>query len=106
MKKHFLLNIPVVFVFILGCEKNPTETDSKQHLWNLSTPETQGMNSQILDSAFVHARSKGFIDGLLVIRNGFIVEEKYYNGYNEFRSHNIMSVSKSFLSAITGIALH
>lgn len=106
MKNHYLLNILIIFVFIFGCEKNPTQADLKQHIGNLSTPEAQGMNPQILDSAFVHAKSKGFIDGLLVIRNGFIVAEKYYNGYNEFRSHNIMSVSKSFLSAITGIALH
>jgi CubicO group peptidase (beta-lactamase class C family) len=63
------------------------------------------MNPRILDSAFVHAQTAGFVDGLLVIRNGHIVAEKYYNGYDERRPHNIMSVSKSFLSAITGIAI-
>jgi len=64
------------------------------------------MNPQCLDSAFINAEQKGFIDGLLVIRNGFIVAEDYYNGYNTLQSHNVMSVSKSFLSAITGIALY
>jgi len=43
---------------------------------------------------------------LLVIRNGLIVGEEYYNGYDKSRPHNVMSVSKSFMSALTGIALH
>jgi CubicO group peptidase (beta-lactamase class C family) len=64
------------------------------------------MNSQVLDSAFRRSKQLGFVDGLLIIRNGFLVAESYYNGYNKYRPHNIMSVSKSFLSAITGIAVH
>ena len=88
MKNHYLLNILIICVFIFGCEKNPTEADLTQNIWNLSTPEAQGMNPQILDSAFVHAKLKCFIDGLLVIRNGFIVAEEYYNGYNEFHEES------------------
>jgi CubicO group peptidase (beta-lactamase class C family) len=45
------------------------------------------------------------MDGLLVIRNGYIVAEGYYNGYDRMVPHNIKSVSKSFLSALTGIAI-
>ena len=103
MHKYF------VFIFcllIISCEKNPIKAEFKQYAWNLSTPEAQGMDAQILDSAFVHAEQEGFIDGLLVIRNGFIVAEKYDNGYTKDHPHNVMSVSKSYLSAITGIALH
>jgi CubicO group peptidase (beta-lactamase class C family) len=105
MKNIYKVGILITLGFISCCEKNPTDGASKQSIWNVSTPEAQGMNHQILDSAFMQARSKGFIDGLLVIRNGCIVAEEYYNGYDESRPHNIMSVSKSFLSAITGIAL-
>jgi CubicO group peptidase (beta-lactamase class C family) len=90
----------------LCCGSDPTGPDSNQAIWEYSVPEAQGMNREILDSAFVRAGSAGFVDGLLVIRNGFIVGEEYYNGYDRFRPHNVMSVSKSFLSAITGIALH
>jgi CubicO group peptidase (beta-lactamase class C family) len=106
MKNSDLAGIFLVLGLISSCEKNPTGFRAKQKIWNISTPEAQEMNRRILDSAFVQAKLKGFIDGLLVIRNGFIVAEEYYNGYDEFRPHNIMSVSKSFLSAITGIALH
>lgn len=106
MKNHYLIIYLIVLVFIIGCEKNPIENDSEKYIWSVSKPEAQKMNPQILDSAFVKAELTGFIDGLLVIRNGYIVAEEYYNGYNELQPHNIMSVSKSFLSAITGIALH
>ena len=106
MKKNFLLVVFALLLFILSCGKKPTEVELKQYVWNFSTPEAQGMNAQILDSAFVHAELAGFIDGLLVIRNGYIIAEKYYNGYSEVVPHNIMSVSKSYLSALTGIALH
>jgi hypothetical protein len=33
--------------------------------WNSSTLETQGMSSQVLDSAFIQAQQIGFVDGLL-----------------------------------------
>lgn len=105
MKNHNLISILIVLVFIVSCDKHPTEPDFEQYTWNFSTPEAQGLNSQILDSAFVQAELTGFVDGLLVIRNGYIIREDYYNEYTVSTPHNVMSVSKSFLSAITGIAL-
>jgi CubicO group peptidase (beta-lactamase class C family) len=43
---------------------------------------------------------------LLVIKNGCLVAEKYYNGYNKDAAHQIWSDTKSFLSALVGIAVH
>lgn len=105
MKKHSKITILVVLIFIISCNKHPTEPDAGPYTWNLSTPEAQGLSSPILDSAFVQAKRTGFVDGLLVIRNGYLLAEEYYNGYRASTPHNVMSVSKSFLSAITGIAL-
>jgi CubicO group peptidase (beta-lactamase class C family) len=104
MKNRLFVSILIALGFIPGCNKNPMGLVSKKPLWAVSTPEAQGFKRNVLDSAFVQAGLKGFIDGLLVIRNGYVVAEKYYNSYDEFRPHNILSVSKSFLSAITGIA--
>src|SRR5574341_1002010 len=105
MKKMYITTVLALWLVMNGCDKTPTRSDVEFFVWNSSTPEAQGMNSQVLDSAFVQARQLGFVDGLLVVRNGFIVGEKYYNGYHVFTPHNVMSVSKSFLSAITGLAL-
>jgi CubicO group peptidase (beta-lactamase class C family) len=105
MVKNIFSIMLSLILFILSCEKNPSEVEFSQFLWPLSTPEAQGMDSQVLDSAFAEAARTGYIDGLLVIRNGFLVGEDYYNGYNKYTPHNVMSVSKSFLSALTGAAL-
>jgi hypothetical protein len=75
------------FVYIIlllaaadGCRKNPAGFAPPDGLWAVSKPEELGMNPQILDSAFVRAGALGFVDGLLVIRRGVLVAEKYYNG--------------------------
>lgn len=86
----------------ISCEDHRNE----QHLWTSSTPYEQNMDPQTLDSAFIVAENTGFIDGLVVIRNGFLIAEDYYNGYRRTKPHIIASVSKSVLSAIAGIALY
>jgi CubicO group peptidase (beta-lactamase class C family) len=63
------------------------------------------MDTQLLELAFAQGANRGFVDGILIIRNGFLVAERYYNGYGMETPHNVKSVSKSFLSALTGITL-
>ena len=105
MKKNHFIFIFIFILFLSNCEKDSTAYRLKLPLWNISSPEKQGMNSQVLDSAFTRARQISFVDGLLIIRNGYLIAEGYYNGYNAATPHNVMSVSKSFLSAIVGIAI-
>lgn len=93
-------------VFCAGCNKEQQEIPFEPFVWDSSPPEEQGMNPEILDSAFILASQYGFIDGMLVIRNGKIVAEAYYNGFTSETPHYIMSVSKSMLSAITGLVLY
>jgi CubicO group peptidase (beta-lactamase class C family) len=97
--------ILLTLFFLAGCGGKSADPTNERHLWDLSTPETEGMNPVLLDSAYILAGEAGFIDGLVIIKNGFLVGENYYNGFNKTTPHNVMSVSKSFLSAITGIAL-
>ncbi len=44
-------------------------------------------------------------DGLMILKNGEIILENYWNKNQETSRHIIWSVSKSFLSALIGIAL-
>ena len=105
MKKVLIYLCCCIWVIVSGCEDGITVAEFENFTWKTSTPEEQGMNAQTLDSAFIKAEQLGFVDCVLIIKNGFIVAEQYYNGYNESIPHNTWSVSKSFLSAITGIAL-
>ena len=107
MRDIRLLIIGLLLLTLSGCKKNPSNPPVVTPVgdgWFVVTPESQGMDSRILSQGFDQADQAGFIDGLLVIRNGLIVAEDYFNGYDSSTTHNVMSVSKSFLSAITGLA--
>jgi CubicO group peptidase (beta-lactamase class C family) len=51
------------------------------------------------------AGNDGSINSLIVIRNGKIAAEKYFNGRDVNSYQTVRSVSKSFLSAMIGIAI-
>jgi CubicO group peptidase (beta-lactamase class C family) len=104
MKKLYYF-ILLLFILVTQCKKDLAVIQSDKFIWEVSTPEEQGLNSQILDSAFIQSYNFKFIDALLIIRNGYIVAEQYYNGFDTNTPHNVMSVSKSFLSAIAGVAV-
>lgn len=100
-KYLFLLSLAI----LIACSEDPTAPELVEGNWPISSPELQGMDSQLLNQAFIQGEDRGYVDCILVIRNGYIVAEKYYNGYDKDIAHNVKSVSKSFLSALTGIAL-
>jgi len=72
--------------------------------WRFSTPEEQGMDSQVIASGLEELESH-HIYSFLIIRNDTIVTEEYFNGGARSRSSNVFSTSKSMLSALVGIAL-
>ncbi len=45
-----------------------------------------------------------FLDGLIIIRDGHIVYESYFNGYEPDTLHDIASVTKSWTSTLVGMA--
>jgi CubicO group peptidase (beta-lactamase class C family) len=104
MKDIIILSFALLLAFLAGCKSEPTAPELERYTWKASSPQAQNINPQVLELAFVQANLLGFVDGLLVIRNGFIVAEEYYNGYSVNTPHNIKSVSKSFLSVIVGLA--
>ncbi|EMS71604.1 serine hydrolase domain-containing protein [Ruminiclostridium cellobioparum] len=74
--------------------------------WSTSTPEKQGLDERQL--ARTHTRIKENypnVYSLLVIRNGFLVFEEYYNGAGKNSYNQVYSVTKSVMSALTGIAI-
>ena len=73
--------------------------------WKTSTPEKQGMSSEVFTELFEHIESRNLdIDSLLVIRNGYIVVEANKRHFKTL--YQIYSSTKSFTSAVIGIALN
>ena len=94
----------------LGCdaESGPPEPPpaavSARALPN-SSPEDQSVDAAMLEAAYRHAESLGPLFSLLVLRNGTLIGESYFNGASPGTAYNIKSVSKSILSALVGIAI-
>jgi hypothetical protein len=73
--------------------------------WLISTPEAQGLNSEIFNHAFHIAEHMPYLRSVLIARNGYLIGERYFHLYNQNDSQAIHSVSKSILSALIGIAI-
>jgi len=74
--------------------------------WNTSTPEEQGLDSKFLSDADkrIHDNYPN-VYSLLVVRHGYLVYEKYYQGSSSKSYNQVYSVTKSVMSALTGIAI-
>lgn len=75
--------------------------------WSVSTPEAEGLDSCVLDQVDDYLKQKRYrlVNSVLVVKNGKIVFEKYYNKFNENSRNNIKSIWKSILAIATGICL-
>ena len=74
--------------------------------WLNTTPEEQGMNSNSLNRIDeIINENDIMIHSVIVVRNGYIVYEKYYHYSSQYAGHTIQSCTKSFMSALIGIAI-
>ncbi len=91
---------------LLSCEKDPTAlTPLESYRWEISSPGDQGMDPDMLQEAFALAEQKRFIYSMVIVRNGYLVGERYFHGHDSHNAFQVMSVSKSFISALVGLAL-
>jgi CubicO group peptidase (beta-lactamase class C family) len=73
--------------------------------WRTSTPEAQGMDSQKLTLMLETVKQQKLnLHSLLVIRNGYLVSETYFQFYKEQTKHELYSCTKSFIATLVGIA--
>jgi len=74
--------------------------------WRESTPEQQGLDSQVLagmvDSI---ARKHLNVHSVTVIRHGYVVLDAYFYPYGPAATHDVASVTKSITAALLGIAV-
>ena len=106
MRRLITITISIIILFIfVACDFCPTQPRGGIFEWKTSTPSEQGFDAEQLNIALNEAENRYSIYSVLVIRNGYIVAERYYRGYSENSDFNIRSVSKSYLSAMTGIAI-
>ncbi|HEY91682.1 MAG TPA: serine hydrolase [Dehalococcoidia bacterium] len=74
--------------------------------WRTSTPEEQGMDSELLVQTCNFARQHGLhIHSLLIIRHGYAVVDAYFHPFLPGTMHDLASCTKSFTATLIGIAV-
>ena len=74
--------------------------------WRTAAPNQQGMDGAVLDDLDTQVPDRyPQVRSLLVVRHGYLVYERYWQGFDAADGHEIHSVTKSVTSALVGIAL-
>ena len=103
--KLLLLLIPLIFIRC-PCD-NPNESEPyTSYDWQVSTSEAQGFNTDSIQDVIEEASNSTFIVSLLIVRNGYLIVEEYAEGFGKDDEYSIRSATKSFTSALVGIAIH
>ena len=94
----------IILLLFLSCSKyeKPENKD-----WQTSSLESEGMDSSIINEMLQQVQNHTYknIHSILIVKNGKLVLEKYFNGYHQNRSHQLQSSTKSVMSALFGIAV-
>jgi len=74
--------------------------------WETVLPNSAGISQKGITNTenFIHNNLPA-IRSFLIVRNGRLAFEKYYNGANALQSNRVASVTKSVTSVLTGIAI-
>lgn len=72
--------------------------------WSVSTPQEQGLQQAVVDS--IHETFDTFpLLSAAIIKNGYLVDTYYKDGYDDTTPFLLNSASKSITSAMVGIAI-
>jgi CubicO group peptidase (beta-lactamase class C family)/septal ring factor EnvC (AmiA/AmiB activator) len=73
--------------------------------WLSASPSLIGFDTEQLDSAVENIGRMNGIYSVLVIRNNYLVLERYFREGSRTKPHNLKSATKSVMAALTGIAI-
>lgn len=107
-----ILLISIILILHISCSVDSSVQSNENPLegltpyeWETSTPGEQGLNSREIEMAKGRMSRTSYFYSFLLIRNGYLVIEEYFNGKNQYSLDPIHSVTKSYISAVIGIAI-
>ena len=107
-KKYIILYILAIFIILIFSHSYATASVNTypSQGWQTSTPEEQGIRSQMLAEMIEHIKKNNYnIDSILIVRHGYVVLDAYFYPYSKGQKHIIHSCTKSIMSALIGIAI-
>jgi CubicO group peptidase (beta-lactamase class C family) len=115
LRHSFLIITSVILILLLsmlvGCGPSTKDLEAVDYTplpaddWELSTPAEQGLEPMLVAKMYYNADKLETIYGLLVVKNGYLVAEGYFNEGSVEQKDRLQSVTKSYTSALVGIAL-
>jgi CubicO group peptidase (beta-lactamase class C family) len=96
---------------LVGCSPSTKDLKAVEYTpltgddWKVSTPAEQGLDPMLVAELYYNAAKLETIYGLLVIMNSHLIAEQYFNKGSVEQKARLQSVTKSFTSALAGIAL-
>jgi len=105
LRHRLLLVASWLFLVFAEC-RLPASEEFPTARWRMGTPESQGLDSDVLVEALNYVRANHIpLHSFLIVRNSVVVLEAYFYPYSGREVHDVASVTKSFTSAAVGIAI-
>jgi len=109
----FILFTTVILILsiLVGCGPSTEDLEAVDYTplpgddWEVSTPEAQGLDPMLVAEMYHNAAELETIYSLLVIKNGYLIAEDYFNEGSVDQKDRLQSATKSYTSALVGIAL-
>jgi CubicO group peptidase (beta-lactamase class C family) len=114
----FLLFATAIFVLsiltasgLAGCGPSTEELEAVDYTpprgdgWKVSTPAEQGLEPMLVADLYHNGAELERLYGLLVVKNGHLIAEGYFNEGSVEQKARLQSATKSVTSALVGIAL-
>ena len=106
-----LTSVIVASSALIGCSSGAVDLDAVDYAplhgddWEVSTPEERGLDPMRVAELYHDAAELERLFGLLVVKDGYLVAEDYFNEGSIDQKARIQSATKSVTSALAGIAL-
>ena len=115
--KHHLplfASVILILLILVGCSPSGPNVEDLEAVdytplpgddWKVSTPAEQGLDPMLVAELYYKAGKLETIYSLLVIKNSHLIAEDYFNEGSVKQKDRLQSVTKSYTSALVGIAL-
>ena len=112
-RQVFVLFASVILILFMlaGCGPSVEELEAVDYTpllrddWEVSTPEAQGLDPMLVAEIYYNAAQLETIYSLLIIKDGYLIAERYFNEGSIDHKDRLQSATKSYTSALVGIAL-
>jgi len=109
----FLLITSAILILsmLVGCGPSTENLSAVEYTplpgddWKVSTPAKQGLDPMLVAELYYNADRLETIYGLLVIKDDQLIAERYFNKGSVEQKARLQSATKSYTSALVGIAL-